>query len=50
MALASPPTRSLAQEPVSDRITFSRIPTSHPMPNLIQIQRDSFEWFKTEGL
>lgn len=29
---------------------FSRIPTVLGMPNLIQIQLNSFEWFKREGL
>jgi DNA-directed RNA polymerase subunit beta len=32
------------------RKTFSRIPNIRPMPNLIQVQLDSFEWFKHEGL
>src|SRR5262245_12568896 len=50
MALASPESRALSQDSADSRISFSRIPSSHPMPNLIQIQRDSFGWFKTEGL
>src|SRR5205085_10204589 len=29
---------------------FARIPDIRPMPGLIQIQLDSFEWFKKEGL
>ncbi len=32
------------------RKSFSRIPDIRPMPNLIQVQLDSFEWFKREGL
>src|SRR6185437_7436197 len=32
------------------RKSFSRIPDIRPMPNLIQVQIDSFEWFKREGL
>jgi len=32
------------------RRSFSRIPDIRPMPNLIQVQIDSFEWFKREGL
>ena len=32
------------------RKSFSRIPMIRSMPNLIQVQLDSFEWFKTEGL
>ncbi len=50
MALATPETRSLTHDQVSGRISFARIPVTHPMPNLIQIQRDSFDWFKSEGL
>src|SRR5215469_15009063 len=34
----------------SQRQSFSRIPDIRPMPNLIQMQLDSFEWFKREGL
>ncbi|CAN5378143.1 DNA-directed RNA polymerase subunit beta [soil metagenome] len=33
-----------------NRKTFARIPPVVELPNLIQIQRDSFEWFKREGL
>ena len=33
-----------------NRKTFARIPPVVELPNLIQIQRDSFEWFKTDGL
>nr|MBA3823541.1 DNA-directed RNA polymerase subunit beta [Ktedonobacterales bacterium] len=32
------------------RQSFSRITDIRPMPNLIQVQLDSFEWFKREGL
>ncbi len=32
------------------RRNFGRIPSIVPMPNLIQIQLDSFEWFKNVGL
>ncbi|HEX8599593.1 MAG TPA: DNA-directed RNA polymerase subunit beta [Chloroflexia bacterium] len=32
------------------RRNFGRIPSVMPMPNLIQIQIDSFDWFKTQGL
>jgi len=32
------------------RKSFSRIPDIRPMPNLIQVQLDSFDWFKREGL
>src|SRR6266852_5039540 len=31
-------------------VSFARIPDIRPMPGLIQIQLDSFEWFKKEGL
>src|SRR5438445_10877793 len=33
-----------------ERASFARIPDIRPMPGLIQIQLDSFEWFKKEGL
>jgi len=33
-----------------ERVSFARIPDIRPMPNLIQVQIDSFDWFKREGL
>src|SRR5207302_1656473 len=33
-----------------ERVSFARIPDIWPMPGLIQIQLESFEWFKQEGL
>src|SRR6266853_5059348 len=33
-----------------ERVSFARIPDIQPMPDLIQLQLDSFEWFKKEGL
>jgi DNA-directed RNA polymerase subunit beta len=33
-----------------DRRSFSRIPTVWEMPDLVQVQIESFEWFKNEGL
>ena len=33
-----------------NRRSFSRIPTVLEMPNLVQVQLNSFEWFKREGL
>src|SRR6266704_6575519 len=33
-----------------ERVSFAHIPDIRPMPDLIQIQLDSFEWFKREGL
>jgi len=33
-----------------ERVSFARIPDIRPMPDLIQMQLDSFEWFKKEGL
>ncbi len=32
------------------RYSFARVRHDHPLPNLIQVQKDSFEWFKTDGL
>jgi DNA-directed RNA polymerase subunit beta len=40
-------TRAVA---LPERVSFARIPDIRPMPGLIQIQLDSFEWFKQEGL
>src|SRR6187431_1979770 len=33
-----------------DRKTYSRIPTVLEMPNLVQVQIQSFDWFVREGL
>ena len=33
-----------------NRRTFSRIPTAIEMPNLVQVQTESFKWFVEEGL
>ena len=33
-----------------DRRSFAKIPDVMDVPNLIAIQTESFEWFKTEGL
>src|SRR5215469_11991710 len=35
---------------IPERVSFARIPDIRPMPSLIQVQLDSFEWFKKEGL
>jgi DNA-directed RNA polymerase subunit beta len=43
MALSTPTS-------VPERVSFARIPDVRPMPNLIQVQIDSFDWFKREGL
>src|ERR1700730_19191071 len=32
------------------RLSFARMPDIVPMPGLLQIQLDSFDWFKREGL
>src|SRR5947199_4555300 len=34
----------------SQRLSFARMPDIMPMSGLLQIQLDSFEWFKREGL
>src|SRR5260370_38307786 len=31
-------------------VSLGRIPDIRPMPSLIQVQLDSFDWFKREGL
>ena len=33
-----------------DRRSFAKIPDVMDVPNLIAIQTESFEWFKTEGI
>ncbi len=33
-----------------ERVSFARIPDIRPMPSLIQVQLDSYDWFKREGL
>ena len=49
-----PPIVSTERQVVSNigvgRRTFSRIPTALEMPNLVQIQLESFNWFVNEGL
>jgi len=36
--------------PKRDRYSFAKIPHVLEVPNLIELQKASFEWFKTEGL
>ena len=49
-----PPTVSDSRQVMSnlgvDRRTYSRIPTALEMPNLVQVQLESFDWFRREGL
>ena len=33
-----------------ERVSFARIPDIREMPSLIQVQVDSYAWFKREGL
>jgi DNA-directed RNA polymerase subunit beta len=35
---------------VSGRKSYARIPDIHKLPKLIEVQLDSFEWFRKEGL
>src|SRR5215218_1499002 len=51
MAIAPADPNSLALSNVTmARKSFARIDEAAPVPDLIQIQRDSFKWFRTEGL
>src|SRR4051812_18634918 len=50
MALAETRPVSLALADGAARHSFARIAEVAPIPNLIKIQRDSFEWFLREGL
>ncbi len=38
------------EPPILETRSYARIPDVLEMPNMIQMQLDSFEWFKTEGL
>ncbi|HLF69934.1 MAG TPA: DNA-directed RNA polymerase subunit beta, partial [Actinomycetota bacterium] len=41
----------LASHPASrERVSFARFPEIQQLPDLISIQRDSFDWFLSEGL
>jgi len=44
------PSTSLAPVGGSSRLSFARIADVMNIPNLIQVQRDSFQWFRDEGL
>src|SRR3954471_17259716 len=50
MALAEARPVSLALADGAARHSFARITEVAPIPNLIKVQRDSFEWFLREGL
>ena len=49
IAPADPSSLALANV-IMARKSFARFAEAAPIPNLIQIQRDSFGWFKREGL
>ena len=40
----------VADAPDPNLIDYSRLPEAHPLPNLISLLRDSYEWFLTEGI
>jgi DNA-directed RNA polymerase subunit beta len=42
--------RSVIPVPTRDRMNFASLPEVLPLPNLIQTQLDSFDWFCKEGL
>jgi DNA-directed RNA polymerase subunit beta len=50
MVLAEARPTALALQDGATRLSFARIPEVAPIPNLIQVQRESFEWFLREGL
>ncbi len=50
MALVEARPVSLATPDGAARRSFARIPDVAPIPNLIKVQRDSFDWFLREGL
>ena len=39
-----------ARTPIRDRYSFANIDEALSLPDLISVQRDSFEWFLQEGL
>jgi DNA-directed RNA polymerase subunit beta len=49
MTTAKDIVRGTARVP-SVRMDYARIPHTLDLPNLIQVQKDSFDWFKREGL
>src|SRR5215510_15724058 len=50
MALAEVRPDSLATTDGAARHSFARIAEVAPIPNLIKVQRDSFDWFRRDGL
>jgi DNA-directed RNA polymerase subunit beta len=49
MTVARPST-SLTTSDGAGRVSYAHIPAVMDVPNLIQVQRDSFRWFQEEGL
>ena len=49
MTVARPST-SLTTADGAGRVSYAHIPAVMDVPNLIQVQRDSFKWFQEEGL
>ena len=35
---------------VAERLSFAKIPEVLPLPDLLAVQHESFEWFLNEGL
>ncbi|MEA2642249.1 MAG: DNA-directed polymerase subunit beta, partial [Chloroflexota bacterium] len=50
MVLSPRLSTALARPVGENRMSFARIPEVLPMPNLVDIQRRSFQWFLDEGL
>src|SRR5947208_12619365 len=50
MVLAPRISSAIAPRAAETRVSFARIPEVLPMPNLVDIQRHSFQWFLDEGL
>jgi DNA-directed RNA polymerase subunit beta len=49
-SITTPQLRTVVSNIGIDRRSFSRIPTVWEMPDLVQVQIESFEWFKRDGL
>ncbi|MBI4213812.1 MAG: DNA-directed RNA polymerase subunit beta [Chloroflexi bacterium] len=50
MALSFRPPLGLSTREDTGRVSFARIPSVLDMPDLIDVQRESFRWFLTDGI
>src|SRR5438874_10279733 len=50
MALSFRPPQGLSTREDNGRVSFARMPSVVQMPDLIDVQRESFRWFLAEGI